>query len=44
LFSTIGLLQHGFYGAVTAMMFLPPIREFFGKRSNQPLELTATVR
>ena len=42
-FSTIGLLQHGFYGAVTAMMFLPPIREFFGKQSNQQLELTATV-
>src|ERR1051326_2956532 len=43
LFSTIGLLQHGFYGAVTAMMFLPPIREFFRKRPNKALELTATV-
>ena len=41
-FSTIGLLQHGFYGAVTAMMFLPPIREFFGKRSNQAMKRIAT--
>ncbi len=43
-FSTIALLQHGFYGAVTAMMFLPPVSELFGKRSNQSLEPTPDRR
>ncbi|HJX98389.1 MAG TPA: hypothetical protein VJ281_05895 [Chthoniobacterales bacterium] len=37
-FGAIRFLQHGFYGAVTAMMFLPPTSELFSRRSNQSLE------
>ena len=43
-FGGIRLLQWGFYGAVVAMMFLPPVSELFGKRSNQALEPTTDRR
>ena len=32
---------NGCYGALVAMMFLPPVRDMFGERSNQSLEPTA---
>ncbi len=40
-FSEIWFLMHGLNGAIVAMMFLPPIREMFGRRSNQSLQPTA---
>jgi uncharacterized membrane protein YhhN len=43
-FGAISFLLHGFYGAVVAMMFLPPVSELFGKRSNQALEPTTDPR
>jgi hypothetical protein len=43
-FRAIGFLIQGLNGAIVAMMFLPPTRELFGRRSNQPLQPTAGRR
>jgi hypothetical protein len=43
-FGEMSFWVHGFYGALVAMMFLPPVRDMFGRQSNQSLEPTAGRR
>jgi len=43
-FIEIRFLMHVVQGAVVAMMFLPPIRDLFAKRSNQAMQPTASPR
>ncbi len=41
IFRPMHVVMHGLYGAIVAMMFLPPVRDLFRRRPNQALQPTA---